>query len=306
MALKRTAAVTGAFSYSGQYIARSLLKRGWEVITLTRDPQRPHELRDKIKAFPLDFLRPDQLKSALSGVDALLNTYWVRFNYPGSSFVQAVENNRLLFEAASAAGVRRLIHISVSNPDIKSDLEYYRGKAEVENMIIDSTWSYAILRPTLIFGREEVLVNNIAWLLRNLPLFFIPGNGEYRLQPVSAEDLGELAAAAAQSSSNQVLPAAGPETYTFAGLVRFLKELVGSRALLVHAPPSIALLAAKLVGLMLRDITLNRAELQGLLEERLYLGEPALGKTRFSDWAKENKNLLGARYMHELKRHHGQ
>lgn len=306
MALKRTAAVTGAFSYSGQYIARSLLKRGWEVITLTRDPRRAHKLREKIKAFSLDFSNTDHLKSALRGVDTLVNTYWVRFNYPGSSFAHAVENSRTLFDAARAAGVRRLVHISVSNPDIESDLEYYRGKAEVEKIIIDSNWSYAILQPTLIFGREEVLVNNIAWLLRNLPLFAIPGNGKYRLQPIFVEDLGELAAAAAQSSRNEILPVAGPEIYTFTGLVRFLKELVGSRARLVHAPPFIALLASKLVGLMLRDVTLNRAELQGLMEERLYIGEPALGKTRFSDWAKENKNSLGVRYAHELKRHHGQ
>lgn len=318
MALKRTAAVTGAFSYTGSYIARALLERGWDVITLTRAPKCPHELQGRVKAFPLDFSRPEQLEANLRGAHTLINTYWVRFNYPGSSFEQAVENSRRLVAAAERAGVKRIIHISVSNADTglgiasgatrarkdESGLPYYRGKGQVEELIKASKMSWAILQPTLIFGKEEVLVHNIAWLLRHFPIFAIAGRGGYRVQLVFVEDIADLAARAAATTHNEILPAAGPETYTFAELVQFIKQIVGSRALILHTPPWLTLLMAKLVGLLLGDVTLTREELQGLMEERLYVGEPALGKTRFSEWATAQRSELGMEYRNELKRHH--
>lgn len=185
-----------------------------------------------------------------------------------------------------------------------NNLPYYAGKAQVEQIITSSDLSYAILQPTLIFGKEEVLVHNIAWLLRHLPIFAIAGDGRYRLQPIFVEDLAEMAAKAAGTTRNEILPAAGPEVYTYAGLIQLLKQLIGSRALILHMPPWLTLLMAKVVGLLLQDITLTREELQGLMEERLYVGEPALGSTRFSDWAKEHRTELGMEYKNELKRHH--
>jgi uncharacterized protein YbjT (DUF2867 family) len=304
MVLKRTAAITGAFSYTGSYIARAFLDRGWDVITLTRGPQRPHELQSRVKAFPLDFSHPDQIEANLRGVHTLANTYWVRFNYPGSSFNAAVENSRTLIAAAERAGVKRIIHISVSNPDIRSSLPYYRGKAEVEQIVQSSKMSWAILQPTLIFGTEEVLAHNIAWLLRHFPIFAIGGDGHYRVQPIFVEDLAKMAANAASTTRNEVLPAAGPEVYTFTEFIDLIKKVVGSRALVLRTAPWLTLLMAKLVGLLLGDITLTREELQGLMEERLYVGEPALAPTRLSDWARENRANLGLFYRNELKRHH--
>lgn len=306
MVLKRTAAVTGAFSYTGSYIARTLLERGWDVITLTRDPGRPHQLQARVKASPLDFSRPEQLEANLRGAHTLVNTYWVRFNYPGSSFEQAVENSQMLIAAAERAGVHRIIHISVSNPDLNSTLPYYRGKAQVEEIVKTSKMSWAILQPTLIFGKEEVLIHNIAWLLRHFPIFAIAGEGAYRVQPIYVEDVAEMAAKAAATTRNEILPAAGPEIYTYAELINLLKQIIGSRAMILHTPPWLTLLMANLVGLLLRDITLTSEELQGLMEERLYIGEPALASTRFSDWAKEKRHDLGLFYRNELKRHHQQ
>lgn len=304
MVLKRTAAVTGAFSYTGSYIARALLERGWEVITLTRDPNRPHELQGRVKAHPLDFTQPEHIEKNLRGVHTLVNTYWVRFNYPGSSFEEAVENSRRLVRAAEQAGVRHIIHISVSNPDIHSSLSYYRGKAEVEEIVKVSKMSFAILQPTLIFGKEEVLVHNIAWLLRHFPIFAIAGDGNYRVQPIFVQDLADMVTKATSTTRNEILPAAGSETYTYTELIHLLKKTVGSRALIVHLPAWLTLLMAKIVGLLLGDVTLTREELQGLMEERLYVGEPALGKISFSRWARKNKDTLGAQYRNELKRHH--
>jgi len=217
-----------------------------------------------------------------------------------------VENSQTLIAAAERAGVKRIIHISVSNPDLNSDLPYYRGKAQVEEIVKASKMSWAILQPTLIFGKKEVLIHNIAWLLRHFPIFVIASDGRYRVQPIFVEDLAAMAAKAAGTTRNEILPAAGPEIYTYAELINLLKQIIGSRAIILHTPPWLTLLMAKLVGLLLRDLTLTSEELQGLMEERLYIGEPALASTRFSDWAKEKRHDLGLFYRNELKRHHQQ
>jgi len=298
------AAVTGAFSYSGRYIARALLAQGWDVIKLTRRPEREHALQGQVGAYPLDFSKADELSNNLEGVETLLNTYWVRFNHPGSSFGDAIVNTETLVRAAERAGVKRIVHLSVSNPDAKSSLPYYRGKAEVEQMIQGSDLSYAILQPTLIFGEEELLVNNIAWLLRRLHAFIIPGDGKYRLQPIYVNDLAEIAAEQASKKSNAVIPAAGPDVLSFEELIRFLSEAMGIRVAILKAPPSLALGMSKALSVVLRDILLTRDELTGLMEERLFVGDKVLGKTGFKDWALANADLLGGKYTNELRRHH--
>src|SRR6266542_473420 len=186
-------AVTGAFSYSGKYITSRLLARGEEVITLTNHPNRPDPFAGKVKAFPLNFQNEQELISTLRGVDVLVNTYWVRFNKEDNTQPKAVENTKILVNAATKAGIRRIVHISITNPSADSHLPYFWGKAANEKAVIDSGMSYAILRPTVLFGKEDVLINNIAWLLRRLPVFGLPGDGSYKLSPVYVDDLAELA-----------------------------------------------------------------------------------------------------------------
>ncbi|MEX2161329.1 MAG: NAD(P)H-binding protein [Anaerolineales bacterium] len=300
-----TIAVTGAFSYTGQYIAREFLKKGHQVTTLTRRPDRQHPLQGQISALPLDFSQPAQLVEYLRGSEVLVNTYWVRYNYPGSSFEQAVENTHILVSSAIQARVRRLVHISVSQPDSQSDLPYFRGKQRVEDLIIASGLSYSILRPTIIFGDEEVLINNITWLLRRFPVFPIPGDGRYRVQPVFVQDLARLVTKAARENSNEVVDVGGPEVFTFRDLLLFLKRNSGSRTLLVSVSPWVALFLSKAVSTLLGDIMLTKDELTALMQERLIAGNPGECNTRFTDWARQNASNLGKHYVNELRRHHG-
>ena len=174
-------AVTGAFGYSGKYITRDLLEQGYEVITLTGNPDRPNPYGKQVKAYPFDFDTPDRLVKTLQGVDTLINTYWVRFDYGGTTYRGAVENSRILFHAAEVAGVKRIVHISITNPDETSRLPYFSGKAQLEQAIQDTGIPHTILRPAVIFGKEDILINNIAFFLRYFPIFPIPGNGKYKL-----------------------------------------------------------------------------------------------------------------------------
>jgi uncharacterized protein YbjT (DUF2867 family) len=297
--------VTGAYGYTGKYIARWLLSMGKRVITITGRFDRESPLGDQVKAFPFNFDEPRELRETLLGATTLYNTYWVRFPRGEVSFDRAVENTKTLVRAAEAAGVRRLVHISIANPSEDSTLPYYRGKAQVEKAILQSKLSYAILRPTVIFGVEDILVNNIAWLLRRFPFFAIPGRGDYRVQPVYVEDVAEMAVRAGQQEENLVLDAAGPEIYTFAEMVRLIARKVQSKARLIHVPRGLALILAGLVGYLAKDVVLTRDEIRGLMSDLLVSHAPPLGKALFSRWVEENAATLGTKYASELSRHYG-
>jgi NADH dehydrogenase len=295
-------AVTGAFGYSGKRIASRLLAQGARVITLTASPQRPNPFGDAIRILPFCFDQPAELRRMLKGIGVLYNTYWTRFNGPGLTYAQALRNTRVLFEAAAAAGVRRIVHISVANPDPHSPFEYFRCKAEAERILVASGLSHAILRPTIVFGGEDILINNIAWALRRLPVMGIFGNGRYRIQPVYVEDLADLAVAQGAGGSNEVVDAAGPETYAYRDFVQLIARAIGRRPLFLPVPAALAPLAARLIGVALRDVLLTRDELGALMSNRLCVSSPPSCRTRLSDWIRENAATLGRRYASELAR----
>jgi len=296
-------AVTGAFSYSGKYIAKRLLARGEEVITLTGHPNRPDPFNGKIKAYPLDFDETSMAKS-LQGVEVLVNTYWVRFDKGENTQPRAVENTRKLVNAAKAAGVKRIVHISIANPSADSHLPYYWGKAANEKTVIESGMSYAILRPTVLVGTEDILINNIAYLMRRFPLFFIPGDGSYGIQPVFVEDLADLAVEGVYSKENYVIDAVGPDSYTFKEFVKLIGERVGAKRILISVPPRLALFAAQFLSLFMKDVILTPEEVDGLMGNLLVSKEPARAKTAFKDWLNNNQETVGVKYASEMQRHY--
>lgn len=296
--------VTGAFGFTGRYITVRLLRLGRRVRTLTGHPDRPNPFGAAVEVAPLNFADQAGLVKSLSGAETLYNTYWVRFPYRGVTFNDAVANSRRLFAAARAAGVRRVVHISIVNPSPDSPLPYFRGKALVEEALITSGLAYAIVRPTVIFGPEDILFNNIAWMLRRFPVFGIPGDGNYCLQPVFVDDVARLAVELGRREDDLIVEAAGPEVYTFKGLVRLIAEKVGGRARLVHVPPGVALLAAGLIGRLVGDVVLTRDELSGLMANLLVASGPATGEVTFSRWLGENAHRVGLAYASEVRRHY--
>jgi NADH dehydrogenase len=297
----KTIAVTGAYSYSGKYMARQLLEAGYRVITLTSKTEDPFEGR--VAAFPFHFDEPDRLAETLRGVDTLINTYWVRYEYNGATYAQAMENTRALFRAAKAAGVRRIVHVSIANPSLDSPLPYYSGKAQLEADLKASGIPHTILRPTVIFGREDILINNIAWFLRRLPVFGVPGDGTYRMQPIYVEDMAALAVRAVEQSGDEVIDATGPETYSFNELLRMLRDEIGGMARTMHLPPMMAYQATRVIGLLVGDVIMTRGEVMGLMDGLLATDAPPAGQTKLSAWVRENRETLGARYANEVKRH---
>jgi len=297
--------VTGAFSYSGRFVAAELLERGRGVRTLTNHPNPGHPLAARIPALPLDFEDSTALVSALTGADTLYNTYWVRAPQVGVPHTIAVDNTKRLIDAARHAGVRRIVHTSIANPTA-SRHSYYRGKAELEDAVRSSGLSYAIVRPTLLFGEGDVLINNIAWLLRHLPVFGIPGDGRYRLQPMHVRDHAALLVQTGLQTSDQIVDSAGPDIFTFEELVHLLRRAMGLHTLVVHMPPALAMVGANVAGRLTGDMLLTRDELDDLMHDILVSHEPPRGRTRLTDWLTSNRDQVGRGYASEIERHYRQ
>lgn len=295
-------AVTGAFGYSGRYIATRLLAEGREVITLTKAVPSRNPFGGRVRAFPLSFDDPEALTHSLADVDVLYNTYWVRFNYGWFSHEQAVKNTLVLFEAAKRAGVRRIVHVSITNPSEDSPLEYFSGKAKLERALEESGLEYSILRPTVLFGREDILINNIAWTLRRFPIFAVFGDGNYRLQPIYVEDFAALAVREGNADGCHIINAIGPETFTYQELVKHVGEAIGKPRPIVHVSAEIGYLASRLIGWIVGDVFVTREEIKGLMDDLLYVNAPPAGHTRLTDWMRTNAETLGKKYASELKR----
>lgn len=295
--------VTGAFSYTGSYIASRLLDAGRKVRTLTAHPRHDHPLTGRVEVVSYRFDQPEQLVHSFKGAATFYNTYWVRFPRGDTTFHDAVGNSRALFEAAARAGVECIVHVSITNADAGWKWPYFRGKATVEQLLAEAGVAYSIVRPTVVFGWDDVLVNNIAWLLRHSPLFAIPGRGDYRVRPVFVDDLARLCVESASMPGNHVLNAVGPDILTFEEMVRVVRDAVGSRARLLHVPPAMLPALTRLIGLVVRDVLLTREELGGLMDELVTVEGPATGSVSFREWVGANAEMLGRSYASELGRH---
>ncbi len=299
---KQAHAVTGAYGYSGKYIAHRLLDKGHHVITLTNSIHRSNPFGKKVRAYPLNFDNPNKLTKSLTGVRVLYNTYWVRFNYKLFTLADAVRNTITLFNTAKEARVRKIVHISITNPSEDSHLEYFRGKAKLEKALMGTGLSYSILRPAVLFGKEDILINNIAWTLHKLPVFAVFGNGHYRLQPIYVDDIAELAVEHGESEENSIINAIGPETFTYRELVQAIGKIIGIRRPIISVHPALVYIAGRIISQVVNDVLITREEIEGLMSNLLYVKSPPTGKTRLTDWIEEHADFLGKQYTSELAR----
>jgi uncharacterized protein YbjT (DUF2867 family) len=298
-----TDAVTGATSYTGRFIAERLVSAGRTILDLTRDPRVPHPLGEAVSSVLLDFDQSDRLAQALEGVDTLYNTFWIRFERGPITHAWAIERSQILFGAAQRAGVRRIVHISVINAAHDAPTAYFRAKATAEDALKGSGVSHAIVRPTVTFGPGDILLNNLAWTLRRLPVFGLPGDGRYPIQPVHVEDIAEIAVRLGPLTEHIVQDAAGPDTFSFREFVALVRKAVGSRALVVPTPVAAALVAARLIGLVVHDVVLTRDEVTELQTGLMRSSAPSAGRIRLADWLAANADTLGRRWASELDRH---
>ena len=294
--------VTGALGYTGRSITERLLADGIRVRTLTNSPNRPNPFGDRLDIHPLAFDNPAALERSLAGADTLFNTYWVRFNHRLFTFAQAVENTRRLFDAAKRAGIRRIVHVSILHADKADDLGYYKGKHELEDALRATGIPHAIVRPGVLFGRGDILVNNIAWVLRRLPVFGVFRDGAYRLRPLHVDDMAHLMLDHARRTDNTVVDAVGPEAFTYRDLVRTIAGIIGVSRPIVRVSPALGHAVASALNPFLKDVIITREEIAGLMRGLLDSTAPPAGPTRLTDWARQHRNALGTKYASEVGR----
>ena len=297
-------AVTGAFGFTGRRIAERLLDAGDEVVTLTRRSGADDPLAGRIAIRPFDTGRPGELAASLAGVDTLYNTYWLRFPRGGATFEGAVARSAALLAAAREAGVRRVVHVSVVNASADAETPYVRAKAALEAVVRSSGMEWVIVRPTLTYGPGDILINNLAWALRRLPVYGLPGLGRYTVQPVHVDDVARICVEAGAGEPGRVVDAAGPEILTYRQLVDVVRGAIGSRSVVLPMPGPVVLLAAKLLGVLVRDVVLTADEIRELTSSLLTSAQPPLGTIRVSDWVHEHADSLGRRWSSELARNY--
>lgn len=294
--------ITGALGYSGKYTTQKLLKRGYKVQTITNSLNKKNPFGDKIEVSKLEFKNPEKFAKILQGTDVLINTYWVRFNHKKFTHNEAVENTKIMFDAAKKAGVKKIVHVSITNPDKNSDLEYFKGKKELEEYLMQTGIPYSIVRPAVLFGEQDILINNIAWMIRHMPIMGVFGKGEYKIQPIYIHDFAELLIKEAENEQNNIVNAIGAETFTYKELVKTIAKIIGSKKPIINVSPWFGYWVGKIVSSIKKDVTITRPEIKGLMDNLLYVNDKPTGKTKLTEWAAKNKNTLGEFYSNELSR----
>lgn len=300
--------VTGAFGNAGSAIAAVLAAGGRQVRTLTGHPPaakidgRSTTGTADVEVRPFTWDDPAELTRSFEGVSTFYNTYWMRQGDGHGSYDLAVERCLALISAAEAAGVERIVHISVAHPSATSPYPYFRGKARVEDRLSSGSVPSAVVRPTLIFGGDSVLLNNLAWILRRVPVFAVPGTGRYRVRPVHVDDIARICVEAGQRTVSEVIDAVGPDRPTYAEMVRHVRDAVGGRAVILGAPTPVVLAGGRVLGAVLRDDVINRDELVSTVEGLADTDGPSTGTISYRRWLADHAAELGQTYINERRR----
>lgn len=250
----RLVTLIGGGGFLGRYVAQELLAAGARVRVVERKPRDAWFLKTQgnlgqTQLVVGDITKPETLARALQGSDAVVNFVGI---LSGDFDKVHVEGARNVAEAAKAAGASALVHISALGADAASPSAYGRSKAAGEQAVLAAFPGATILRPSIVFGREDAFVNRFAGMIAGAPLNIVPVvRGETRFQPVFVVDVAQaitaaLADPAAHGGKTYAL--GGPDVLSMRALLRWIAGAIGRAPHLVELPDSISGLIASLPG----------------------------------------------------------
>lgn len=247
--------IFGGSGFLGRHTVRALARAGYRVKVATRHPNRAFFLRPLGSVGQIDFVKcdvadADSVARALSGSDAVVNLTGILFQ-SGQTFeeVQA-EGAANIAQAAAAAGVGALVHVSAIGADAQSDSAYAVTKAEGETSVREAFPQAVILRPSIIFGPEDSFFNKFAEMARFLPALPLIGGGKTRFQPVFVGDVAQAILAGLSRQDGRTYELGGPSIYSFKELLQLILRETGRKRALVPVPFGIAFLKAAFLQLL--------------------------------------------------------
>jgi NADH dehydrogenase len=254
-----TTLVSGGTGFVGSAIVQELLRRGGTVAVLGRAADRVRaRFGADVDARQADVRDAGALAGALQGVDVVVNAV----QFPGSpienrrkgwTFEEVdLKGTRHQVDAAKAAGARRFVYVSGVGASKDSDKHWNRYKWEAEKYVRDSGMEWVVLRPTWIFGPDDVSLNRFLGFARFLPFVPMFGDGEQEMQPVFIDDIGRIGADAASrpEAANELFEAGGPEVMTMNDVVRTALEVQGKERRLLHQPAAIGKVLGRVASLL--------------------------------------------------------
>jgi NADH dehydrogenase len=247
--------VFGGSGFVGRHTVRALARAGWRIRVAVRHPNRAFFLRPlgsvgQIDIIKCDITDPDQVARALHGANAAVNLCGILFQ-GGQTFedVQA-DGAANIAQAASAAGVGALVHVSALGADTESPSEYAVTKAEGEEAVREAFPKAVILRPSIIFGPEDSFFNKFAALARFTPALPLIGGGRTRFQPVFVGDVAQAILAGLSRQDGRTYELGGPTVYSFKELLQLILRETGRRRILVPLPFGLAMLQAAFLQIL--------------------------------------------------------
>jgi uncharacterized protein YbjT (DUF2867 family) len=227
----------GGGGFVGRYAAQALMRAGWRVRVAQRDPRQAFYLKPlgglgQTQFVAADVTRPDTIARAVEGAQAVVN---LAGSFGDMMRVQAA-GAKVVAEAAAAAGVRRLVHLSAIGADPASPAVYGRSKAQGEEAVRAAFRDAAILRPSVIFGREDQFLNRFARMIEVAPVVPVLRAGA-KFQPVFVGDVGDAVAAALDGhAGGRTIELGGPDVLTMAELLRWIAGAIGRNPTFLELP----------------------------------------------------------------------
>jgi len=235
--------VTGGTGFVGREILGQLLSAGDEVRALVRDgSQDKLSGHQNLETHIGDVTDAASLVGALDGCDAVIHLVGIIREFPGRGItfkkmhVTATEN---ILEACDEQGVQRFLHMSSNGTRERGTTAYHRTKWQAEELVRASGLDWTIFRPSLIFGRDSEFVKMLTELIRRVPIVPVIGDGQYRMQPVSVEQVAAsfVKALAMPESIGKTYHQGGSESYTYDAILDLTGKAMGRKQVTkVHQP----------------------------------------------------------------------